>query len=143
MLQNFVFDGLWHHLIKFVFPCLFDELLFAVAGAGDDHRLNLLMFIIQVSDFAGCLIPILFLHGQVHENQTVDRVPCKRLLHFLHTVVAVVCRVDEAIQPGELDHGFDSHPESLDVEHLVVDDQDAASVRPIRKSYVLKLENIV
>ena len=139
MLQNFVFDRLWHHFIKFVPPRLFDELLFAVAGAGDYHRLHLLLPLIQVSNFSGCLIPVLFLHGQVHENQTVDGVSRERLLHFFHAVVAVMCRVDEAIKPGELNHGLDSHPQSLDIEHLVVHNQDAAPVCPIRKSYVFKL----
>ena len=114
-----------------------------MAGAGDDHRLNLLLPLIQVSDFAGCLISVFFMHRQVHENQTVDGVSRKRLLHFLHAVVAVMCRVDEAIHPGELNHVLDSHSQTLDVEHLVVDDQDTAPVCPIRKSYVLELENVV
>ena len=116
-------------------PSFIDELLFDVSCARDDLRL--LSVDVQLPDNFCGLVAVHLRHRQVHENQTIDCVSLECSLDFLHAVVAIMCRVDEAIQPRELIHGFDSHPQPLNVEHLVVDDQDAAA-RLIRQCYVLQ-----
>ena len=111
--------------------------------ACDCNYLRLLVALVELAQQLRGLKAVHDGHGQVHQDECVGIIFFKALLGHLYADLAVVGGVNQLNNTWESAKCFHHHFEPNLVEHLVVDDQDTAPVCPIRKSYVLELENVV
>ena len=64
-------DRFSYNLVNFVLECLIDIFWFRMAGAGDDHGLLDIAFLVEFSNAFGGVVTIHNWHVAVHEDQAV------------------------------------------------------------------------
>ena len=97
-------DRLRQNFVNIVEPCLFDELLFNVAGACDDERLRHLIDPVEFSDALRDLVTVHDRHANVRDNESVDVLTSgKGVPHLVKALQAIIGSVDETCQPLNLE----------------------------------------